>query len=103
MQLKTNWMANFKLKVLLGKKNTLREHKVNAENVFPYRCQSIKAHVSYRYLIALNTQTENGHKDSPSVYERLVFWQLKTGVRITLLKLSCKLTTHSVRLSMPLN
>lgn len=48
---------------------------------------------------------KNGCKDNPRVNERLVFWQLKMGGRIALLKLSCKFTTHSVqfptRLSSP--
>lgn len=46
---------------------------------------------------------KNGYNDNPSVKERLVFWQLKTGDRITLLKLSCKFTTHSEQFSTCLN
>lgn len=44
---------------------------------------------------------KNGHKDNPSVNERLV--AAEDGAGITLLRLSCKFTTHSVQFSTRLN
>lgn len=79
-------MAKFKLEALL-KKYSLKKHKVNVKNVFPYNCQSITAHPRVLSVSDCIEHTyKGGRKDNPSINERLL---LKMGVRITLLELPC--------------
>lgn len=96
-------MANFKLRVLLEKKKPT-VFKETQSKCKEYISMSMSVNNGTRALSishCLKHTYKNGHKDNPSVNERLVADE--DGAGITLLRLSCKFITHSVQFSTRLN